>query len=68
LINAGADHRLLDSQGRSALMVAAQLGLKDIVEALLSVNAELENLNSQKRSALMEAVKYGRTSIVQVLI
>lgn len=57
----------LDTKGYSHLMLAAQLGFTEGVEALIAANANL-NITNEGGSALVYAAKNGHTGCVQALI
>jgi ankyrin repeat protein len=65
LLDAGADPNTRNSQGRHALVIAAELGNLDIVEVLLAADA---NLILQGYDAFWAAACNGHVEIVKTLV
>lgn len=69
LLSAGADARLTDEEGNSALHHAAVNGEQDIVAALVDYDPGLLNLpGANGETALMQAVTYRRMRVVEGLL
>ena len=69
LIREGLDVTTVDSDGRSALFYAAQLGNVAIVESLLAAGADIDFLNTEDQmTALLQAIASNRTDIVLALL
>lgn len=69
LIEAGVDINKQDEDGYTALMWAAKIGYKMIVEHLMSIdNLIINKQNTDGYTGLMLAVKYGRNQIAMQLI
>lgn len=52
----------------SAVMLAAEKGQNDTVEALINAGADVNFANDEGETALMRAVRYGETQIIQKLL
>ncbi len=67
-LNAGANINYADSNGWTALMMAALYGHIDIVRLLIDAGAHVNCANNYDNSALMWAALYGHTEIVRLLL
>ncbi len=67
-LNAGANINYADSNGWTALMMAALHGHIDIVRLLIDAGAHVNCANNYDNSALMWAALYGHTEIVRLLL
>ncbi|HMV45335.1 MAG TPA: ankyrin repeat domain-containing protein, partial [Leptospiraceae bacterium] len=61
------DLNLRDSEGNTAMMIAAERGYADLVNLLLTNKARAKKLNRKKESALTLAVKNNHWAVVQIL-
>ncbi|OZC11951.1 ankyrin repeat domain-containing protein 13C family protein [Onchocerca flexuosa] len=68
LINNGADLRLQDPQGNTALHISTMLGHKEAITILLAHNAPVKSKNRDGWNSLMEAVSYGDRQIIAVML
>ena len=68
LLNHGANTELKDSDGRTALHVAAWQGYTDIVQVLLLNGADVNSVDSGNRSALLSACWQGHLVIADILL
>ena len=68
LLTAGADINAQDQHGQTALMIAAQAGLADVVTFLVGQGAALNHTAKYGLSALMLAVIGGHVAIVRTLV
>lgn len=68
LVNEGADVNAKTNDGSTALMLAATLNKKDLVELLLSRGADVNAVDQQGRPALISAVMKGQGEVVCPLI
>lgn len=68
LANAGANLETRDQEGRTPLILAAQLGFVDGVRVLLTRGADVNGTNSRGESALIYAVQARDATTVRVLI
>ncbi len=68
LLRMGADVNYIDTNGRSALMLAASMGRLDAVEALLNNYAECNKLDKFGWSALMLGAYYNHYHICSFLL
>lgn len=64
----GVDVNLADSEGTSPLILAANRGFIETIEALLAAGANVNAVNSTGDTALMVATTEGRIDIVQSLL
>ncbi|VDK78296.1 unnamed protein product [Onchocerca ochengi] len=68
LINDGADLRLQDPQGNTALHISTMLGHKEAITVLLAHNAPVKSKNKDGWNSLMEAVSYGDRQIIAIML
>ena len=68
LINAGADVKLKDNNGNTALMQAAASDNLETLKVLLDAGAAINTRNSDGRSALLIAASEGYVNIVRALV
>jgi len=62
------DINVTDNSDRTALHIACQSGLLDIMKKLLEQGANIEALDSSKRSPLANAIYTNREAVVQLLL
>ena len=67
LVNAGANIEATNSNGYTALMIAAGGGHADAVTTLLAKGANIEATNNDGYTALMLASQKGKTEIVKII-
>ena len=68
LLEAGADVNVQNSDGQSALMLAATEGCDELVRLLLDAGADVNAQDSSGRSALMLAAEEGNDDLVRLLL
>jgi len=68
LISLGADSKLADSQGNTALHWAAQFNQPEVIDVLLRAGASLNVVNRLGDTAYVTAVKYNSPDALQRLI
>ena len=68
LLHLGADVNTRETYKQTALMLAAELGYKEIVQELLAAGANVEAINDVGATALMYAVSNGNEEIVKLLL
>jgi ankyrin repeat protein len=68
IINQGADINLRDSNGYTALNLAAWTGQPKIVKILLDHGANIEATDAKGRSPLLDAAYMGRLDLLKVLL
>jgi ankyrin repeat protein len=68
VVNEGADVNAKTNDGSTALMLAARLNKKDLVELLLSRGADVNAVDQQGNTALINAVIKGQGEVVCPLI
>ena len=67
LIANGADINYKDYGDKTALMYAAEKGLKDVVKLLIEKGADVNAVNKNGQSALTLATEYKKMDIVKIL-
>ena len=67
LHQAGADVNIRDSDGNTAVMVAAQYGHGDIVQYLHEAGADINISDEYGRTPVMQAASRGHRDIVEYL-
>jgi ankyrin repeat protein len=67
LLEAGADPNLRCKKGRTALLLAAQMGKADLVQLLLYNGANPKISDNKGITPLMYAMLYGHSSVVKCL-
>ncbi|TQS34415.1 hypothetical protein Golomagni_05204 [Golovinomyces magnicellulatus] len=65
LLAAGADARLLDKQGNSAMMLAES---PQIVEMMLAKGVDVNHTNEENYTALLNAAMHGNIEVVRTLL
>ena len=68
LLSQGAQVKLQNKEGLTALMAASKHGHTAVVAALLARGADVNLQNEDGSTALMEASRYGHTTIVETLL
>ncbi len=68
LLNEGADVNAKNDEGNTALILAAQLNKKDIVELLLNKGADVHAANLKGYTALMLAASKGQGDVICPLV
>lgn len=69
LLAAGADANVCDEEGRTPLMVAAQVGVVSTLQALVEYGAEVDAVDEVKQqTALMSAIPLGYLPNIKCLI
>ena len=68
LINLEANINRGDSEGKTALMLAAECGYEPLVKLLVEAGANVNKLNYHKRTALTYAIKSGNLEIVKMIL
>ena len=67
LIAAGADVNATNREGNSALILAAEGGRADVVEALLAGGADVGMMNKRRERAITVAEASGHDEVVDML-
>jgi uncharacterized protein len=67
LINRGADLNARDRHGQTALMIAAHIGHRELVETLIAHRANLNVTAKYRLSALMIALVAGHAEVARLL-
>ena len=68
LLENGADVKIVDEDGWTALIWAAWTGMPTVVEELVKAGSDVNVLDNQKQSALMIAAQRGNDKVVEILI
>lgn len=68
LISFGADVKLADSQGHTAVHWAAQFNQPDVIDILARANADLDVTDNQGDTAFVTAIKSNSPDALQCLI
>jgi len=68
LIGLGADVKLADSQGHTALHWAAQYNQPEVIDVLVKANANVDVTDHQGDTAYVTAIKFNSADAVQCLI
>ncbi len=68
LVRQGVDVNLSTSDGKTALMLAAQEGRADLIRALLGAGATINSTNTRGGTALMYAAVVGDPTTVELLL
>jgi hypothetical protein len=68
VLNYGADVRVKDANGKTALHKAAEQGLSDMVKMLLDAGALPDAADKDRNTALMLAAQAGHAKVVEVLL
>ena len=68
LIDAGADHKIIDEDGKSALFFAVIFGNQSVVKRFIKTGTDLNITDNQGMTVLMHAVQNSRTIIVDLLL
>ena len=67
LVARGADVRVTDHKGKTALHRAAQAGFVEIITYLIAEGASIEAADNKEETPLFDAVRHSRLSAVQLL-
>jgi ankyrin repeat protein/CRP-like cAMP-binding protein len=68
LFNQGCDPNMSDYDQRTALMLAASRGFRDVISVLLSAGAIPNSEDTFGGTALLEACKHGHDDVIDVLV
>jgi len=68
LIQEGADVNAKDREGKTALIIAAEKNLPEVVKLLVAAGADINAKDKQKRTALVVAVEAGNVEVVKLLL
>ena len=68
LLQQGADPNLSLSDGETPLMAASRLGMQDVVDWLIGLNARVDDTNRKGETALIIAVQQRKAAIVKRLL
>lgn len=68
MVGNGADLTVTDADGKTPLILAAELGKYAMISIFLEKNAEINAKDSSGKTALMYACENGHSKVVQVLI
>ena len=68
LINEGANLNVTTEGGSTALILASELGLVDVVEAMITKNVDVNQKSEPGYTALMLAADNGHAQVVKVLL
>ena len=68
LIDKGVDFKLSNNEGNDALMIASEIGLKELVKLLLEKGVDVKRKNNNGKTSLMFASASNSQETVQLLI
>ena len=68
LLQQGADPNLSLSDGETPLMAASRLGMQDVVQWLIGMNARVDDTNRKGETALIVAVQQRKPAVVKLLL
>lgn len=68
LLSLGADIKLCDDEGNSALFIASSVGAADLRETLLRAGGKVDTINKQGQSLLHLAAKGGDNELIERLL
>ena len=68
LLEAGANHEIIDNAGRTALTVAAQTGGKRSIPILLDHGADINAVSTYGQTAILSCFYYGLVSTAKALL
>jgi ankyrin repeat protein len=68
LLQQGADPNLSLGDGETPLMAASELGMQDVVQWLIGMNARVDDTNRKGETALIVAVQAHKAPIVKLLL
>lgn len=68
LLDAGADINAVDNSGKGALHCAAAVGSKNVIQFLLSKNAQVNLPDKNKETPIFHAIRHGKEKATEALL